>query len=129
MTPSDSIFRWLARKRRAGRGDVDDDIGRARRRRALGGAEALDDAVDLDAVLLRKELLGQPPVFGRDAQPAAVALAEIGGDIVEIGHGVDVEPDIGNRDHDIGLAEAEPRGDLGLRAPSRQAFRAKDPRR
>ncbi len=76
-----------------------------------------------------KKLLGQPPVFGRDAQPAAVALAEIGGDIVEIGHGLDVEPDIGNRDHDIGLAEAEARGDLGLLLPVGERFAQQDPRR
>ena len=104
-------------QRRAGRGDVDDDVGQTRRRRALGGAQALDDAVNLDAVLLREELLGEPPVFGGDPQPPAMALAEIGGDVVEIGHGVDVEPDVGNGNHDIGAAEAEPCGDLGARLP------------
>jgi hypothetical protein len=56
---------------------------------------------------LREELLRQPPVFGGDRQPAAVALAEIGGDVVEIGHGVDVEPDVGHGYDDIGMAEAE----------------------
>ena len=38
-------FQPVGAQRRAGRGDVDDDVGRAGRRRALGGAEALDDAV------------------------------------------------------------------------------------
>ena len=69
ITPSASTLRWLARSVEPGRGDVDDDVGQPRRRRALGGAQALDDAVDLDAVLLREELLGEPPVFGGD--PAA----------------------------------------------------------
>ena len=35
-------------------------------------------------------------------------LAEAGGDVVEIGHGADVDPGLRHRDHDIGVAEAEP---------------------
>ena len=42
-----------------------------------------------------------------------MTLAEIGGNVVEVGHGVDVQPDIGNRDDDIGAAETEPHRDLG----------------
>ena len=38
-----------------------------------------------------------------------MAGAEIGGDIAEIGHGVDIEPDIRHGDHDIGMTEAEVR--------------------
>ena len=94
-------------ERRAGRGDVDDDVGLAGGGRAFGRAEAFDDAVELDAVLAGEELLGQPPVFGGDRQPAAVAGAEIGGDVAEIGHGVDIEPDFRHGDDDIGMAEAE----------------------
>ena len=67
----------IGEKCRAGRRDIDDQLGLARRRCALGRAKALDDAVNLDAVLLRKELLGEPPVFGGDPQPPAVTLAEI----------------------------------------------------
>ena len=33
--------------------------------------------------------------------------AEAGGDVVEIGHGADVDPGLRHRDHDIGAAEAE----------------------
>ena len=33
--------------------------------------------------------------------------AETGGDVVEIGHGADVDPGLRHRDHDIGAAEAE----------------------
>ena len=47
-------------------------------------------------------------------------LAEIGGDVVEIGHGLDVEPDVGNGHHHVGMAEAEPRHDLGAAFPVRQ---------
>ena len=97
-------------KRRSGRGDVDDDVGGEPDAGApFGGTEAFDDPVDLDTVLGGKELLGQPPVFGRDPEPPAVTLAEIGGDVVEIGHRGDIEPDIGNSDDDIGAAEIQAR--------------------
>ncbi len=33
--------------------------------------------------------------------------AKTGGDVVEIGHGADVDPGLRHRDHDIGAAEAE----------------------
>ena len=33
--------------------------------------------------------------------------AESGGDVVEIGHGTDVDPGLRNRDHHIGAAKAE----------------------
>ena len=33
--------------------------------------------------------------------------AEAGEDVVEIGHGVDVDPGLRHSDHDIGAAEAE----------------------
>ena len=115
--PVGQDLQMIGAQRRACRGDVDDDVGRAGGRRAFGGAEAFDDAVDLDAVLAREELLGQPPVFGGDAQTAAMALAELGGDVVEVGHGVDVEPGFRHGDHDIGRAEAEPRLDRGLALP------------
>ena len=57
-----------------------------------------------------------------------MALAEIGGDVVEIGHGLDIEPDIRHRHHDIGVAEAEPGRDSSARAFRRPASRAADPR-
>ena len=44
-----------------------------------------------------------------------MAGAEFGGNIAEIGHGVDVVPDLGNRHDDIGMAEAEASGDLDAR--------------
>ena len=34
-------------------------------------------------------------------------LAEAGGDVVEVGHGADIDPRPRHRDHDIGVAEAE----------------------
>ena len=104
-------------QRRAGRGDVDDDVGRAGGGGAFGGAEAFDDAVELDAVLGGEELLGQAPVFGGDGEAAAVAGAEIGGDVAEIGHGIDIEPDIRHGDDDIGMAEAEADAEFGAFDP------------
>ena len=50
MTPSASTFSPLARERRAGRRDVDDEVGGAGGGRAFGRAEALDDPVVGDAV-------------------------------------------------------------------------------
>ena len=107
MMPSEEDLQVVGLQRRAGRGDVDDDVGRAGGRSAFGGAEAFDDAVELDAVLAGEELLGQPPVFGGDRQPPAMAGAEIGGDVAEVGHGIDIEPDFRNGNDDIGMAEAE----------------------
>ena len=46
-----------------------------------------------------------------------MALAELGGDVVKVGHGVDVEPGFRHRDHDIGRAEAKAGLDRGLALP------------
>ena len=54
ITPSSSIFQRIRRERRAGRRDVDDDLGRAGSRRAFGRAEAFDDAVIGEAVAARR---------------------------------------------------------------------------
>ena len=34
-------------------------------------------------------------------------VAEAGGDVIEVGHGADVDPGLRHRDHHIGAAEAE----------------------
>jgi hypothetical protein len=39
---------------------------------------------------------------------AAVVMAERGGDVVDVGHGTDVDPGLRHRGDDIGEAEAEP---------------------
>ncbi len=118
MTPSSSGFSALAAKRRAGGRDVDDELGRARGRRALGRAQALDDAIVGDAMFGEKAA-GQVDVFGRDPHPLA-ALGAIGrGDVVEIGHRAHVDPGLRRGDHHVGVAEAEraqelePRLDVG----------------
>ena len=93
-------------ERRAGGGDVDDEFGRAGGGRALGRAEALDNAVVGDSMLGEKAA-GEIDVFGRDPH-ALAALGAIGrSDIVEIGHGAHVDPGLRRGDHDIGVAEAE----------------------
>ena len=94
-------------ERRAGGGDVDDQLGGARRRRAFGRARAFDDAVIDDAVG-GEEIARQVHVFGRDPHLAVVAQPERGRDVVEIGHAAHVDPGLRHRDHDIGEAEAEP---------------------
>ena len=106
MMPSSSTFSAVRRERRAGGGDVDDQLGGAGGRRAFGRAEALDDAVVDDAVL-REKLARQVHVLGRDAHLAVVRRAERGRDIVEVRHGAHVDPGLRHRDHDVGLAEAE----------------------
>ena len=50
-------------------------------------------------------------------QTPSVALAELRGDVVEVSHGVDVEPGFRHGYHDIGGAEAEPRPDSHLLLP------------
>ncbi len=50
---------------------------------------------------------GQVDVFGGDPHPPVMLGAEAGGDVVEVGHGADVDPGLRHRDHHIGAAEAE----------------------
>ena len=93
-------------ERRAGRRDVDDELGGAGRRRRFGRARALHDPVVGDAVR-GEEIARQIHVFGGDAHLAIVLEAERGRDIVEIGHAVHVDPGLRHRHHHIGMAEAE----------------------
>ena len=72
MMPSSTHLQPVGGERRAGGGDVDDQLGGAGGRRAFGRAEALDDAVVDDAVL-REEVARQVHVFGRDPHLAVVA--------------------------------------------------------
>ena len=115
-------------ERRAGGGDVDDQLGGARRRRAFGRARAFDDAVVDDAVG-GEEIARQIHVFGRDPHLAVVAQAERGRDVVEIGHAAHVDPGLRHRDHDIGEAEAEPLDQHHALLDVAGSSRAADPRR
>ena len=76
------------------------------RRRTFGRAGALDDAVVDDAVG-GEECPGEIDVFGRDPHPPVMLRAESGGDVVEVGHGADVDPGLRHGDHDIGAAKTE----------------------
>ncbi len=67
----------VGRQGRAGGGDVDDQLRRARRRRAFGGAAGFDDAV-VDDPVAGEEGAGLDQVFGRHPQPPAGA-GQIGG--------------------------------------------------
>ena len=93
-------------ERRAGRGDVDDQLGGAGGGRAFGRAGALDDAV-IDDPVLGEEAARQIDVFGRDPHAAVVLEAERGRDIVEVGHAAHVDPGLRHGDDHIGEAEAE----------------------
>ena len=55
----------------------------------------------------REECPGEIDVFGRHPHSPVVLLAEAGGDVVEIGHGADVDPGLRDGHHDIGAAKAE----------------------
>ena len=46
-----------------------------------------------------------------------MALTEFGGDVVEVGHGVDIEPAVRDGDDNVSLAEAETGLDRDLRFP------------
>ena len=71
ITPSSITFSAVGGERRAGGGDVDDQLGGAGGRRAFGRARAFDDAVVDDAVL-REEVARQVHVFGGDPHLAVV---------------------------------------------------------
>ena len=111
-------FQRVGRKRRTRRGDVHDDLGRARSRRAFGRAQAFDDAVVGEA-MAGEEAAGQVDVFGGDAELAALPYPHGRGDVVEIGHGPHVDPGLRHGHHDIGVAEAQRRqhlhGRVGIR--------------
>ena len=115
-------------ERGAGRGDVDDQLRRAGRRRLLRSADAFYDAVACDAGT-GKEAPRQVEIFGGDAKPAAVHTGELGGDILEVRHAHDIDPAIRHGDHDIGPAEAERRQELPRCLRRREASRGSDPRR
>ena len=57
--------------------------------------------------LLREKVARQIHIFGGDPHLAVMTQPERGRDIVEIGHGADIDPGLRHRDHDIGEAEAE----------------------
>jgi len=108
-------------ERRAGGGDIDDHLGGAHRRRAFGGAGAFDDPVIDDAVR-RKERPRQVDILGRDPHPPIVLGAESGGDVVEIGHGADVDPGLRHGDDHIGAAKTERLDHQHATAGIRNAF-------
>ena len=92
-------------KRRTGRRDIDDHLRSADRWRAFSRAGALDDAV-VDDAMGSKECPGEVDVFGGHPHPPVMLRAEAG-DVVEIGHGPDIDPGLRYRYHDVGAAKAE----------------------
>ncbi|CEG09365.1 hypothetical protein BN961_02790 [Afipia felis] len=55
----------------------------------------------------REEVACQVDVFGGDPHAAVVLDAERGRDVVEVGHGADIDPRLRHGDHHVGAAEAE----------------------
>ena len=105
----DSVIERLQRvrrERRAGRGDVDDELGRARGGRAFGCAEALNNSIIRHA-LLGEEAAREIDILCRNPHPLAAARAIGRCDILEIRHGAHVDPGARRGDHHIGVTEAE----------------------
>jgi hypothetical protein len=84
--------------------------------------KTFDNPIKLNTVAGRKETLRQTPVFGGNRQTAAMAGAEVRCHIAEIGHGVDILPDVWNGDDDIRIAKPKPDCDLHPLVGARQAF-------
>ena len=57
--------------------------------------------------MLAEEAAREVHIFGRDPHALAGSRAQRGRDVVEIGHRAHIDPGARNRDHDIGIAEAE----------------------
>ena len=98
-------------ERRSRGGDVDHQLGRSSTGRAFRRTEAFDDPV-IGNALLGKEPAGEIHVFGGNPHLAAVARAKIGRDLIEIGHSANVDPRLGHRHDDVGVAEAKRRQHL-----------------
>src|SRR4029078_13743094 len=96
----------IGAERRAGGGDVDDQLSGSRGRRGLRRADALEDAIAGDAVT-GEEAARQIHVFGGDAEPPAMHAGELRGDVLEVGHARDVDPAIRHGDDTAGADEPE----------------------
>src|SRR5579862_2699848 len=99
-------FQSVGGKGRSGRRNVDDHLGGADRRRAFGRTQALDNAV-VDDPMRGEESTGEVDVFRRHPHAAVVLLAKPRRDVVEVGHGPDIDPGLRHRDHDVGAAKTE----------------------
>jgi hypothetical protein len=108
-------------ERGPGGGDVDDDLGRACRRRAFGGAKALDDPVSGKA-MFRKEAARELQILGRDPQAVAMGGVELAGHLVEIGHRSDVQPALRHRNDHVGRPEPQPQDHVGHRVVRRDGL-------
>ena len=93
-------------ERRAGRGDVDDELGGAGGGRGFGRARAFHDPVVGDAVR-GEELARQVHVLGGEPHLAMMLETEGGRDVVEVRHALHVDPGLRHRHHHVGVAEAE----------------------
>ncbi len=91
---------------RAGGGDIDDQFGGPGSRGPLGRAAGVHDAVVGDAVA-REEGPGQHSVLGRHPQAPAGPRQVGHGHLVDVGHGLHIDPALWRGHHEVGAAEAE----------------------
>jgi hypothetical protein len=96
----------LAARVAPGRGDVDHQFGRARRRRALGGPAGLGDPVVGDAVAGEERPRLAEVLGGHPHAPAGAAQVVVR-HLLQVGHGLHVEPALRHRGDQVGAAEAE----------------------
>ena len=90
----------------AGRGDVDDQFSEARRRGSLRRAAGFHQSIVGNSVA-GKECAGLHEILGGDPQASSGAREMSVGDIVDVGHGLHVDPALRRGDHEVGPTEAE----------------------
>ncbi len=91
---------------RPGGGDVDDQLGGARRRGPLGGARRFGDPV-VGHPVPGEEGPGLDHVLGGHPHAPAGAGQHVVRHLLQVGHGLDIEPASGDRHHEVGAAEPQ----------------------
>ena len=90
----------------AGLAEVDDAIGVTEGGGGLDGAFGLDEGEVMQAVGV-EEVAGEAREVGGDAQVTTMELAEILGEVDEVGHALDVDPGGGDGELQDAVTEAE----------------------
>jgi len=106
---------------RACGGDVDHELGAARRRRALGGAGRLDDTVVCDA-LQGEEGAGLAMIFRGDPQSLSGAGEIELSHLLDVSHGLDIDPALRRGHDEVGAAKPERAQERGVILKSARAL-------
>ena len=96
----------VGRQGRPRGGDVDHQLGGAGGRRPLGRPPGLGDPVVGDAVT-REEGPRLDEILGGHPHTPAGAHDQVVTHLLQVGHGLDVEPALGHGDHQVGATEAQ----------------------